>query len=127
MISKSYVGLFGGPLTEAELKEFAAWWLETFDRLEQVYPGPQAGTSTFTVHSSDDILWDEHLQFRVVSGDDFAWVYITKGRRVVETSGLPYADNLLPLNVLVELPGLEEVIDHLNEKRLDQLEAEGLL
>ena len=67
------------------------------------------------------------MQFRMIEGDDFAWIYLSLGRRVAETSGLPHADNLAPLHALAELPGLQEVVDQINERRLDQLESEGLL
>ena len=127
MISKGYVGLFTEELTQGQITEFALCWLNLFDRVEQVYPGKDAGTATFTVHRIEDILWDKNLQFRVIAGDDFAWIYANLGQRVMETSGLPEAGNLAPLHALLELPGLEEIIDQANERRLDQLEAEGLL
>ena len=127
MISKGYVGLFAEALTQAHIGEFANCWLSLFDRVEQVYPGKEAGAATFTVRTVEDILWDKNLQFRVIEGDDFAWIYAHLGGRVIETSGLPHAENMAPLHALVELPGLEEVVDQVNERRLDQLEAEGLL
>ena len=127
MISKGYVGLFKEPLEEAQIREIISVWLSNFDLVEQVYPGPQAGTATFTVKTTDDIAWDAHMQFRVHAGGDFCWVYLSKGRRVLETTGLPDVENTIPLYALLELPGLEEVIAQENERRLDQLEAEGLL
>jgi hypothetical protein len=127
MISKGYVGLFRTELHERQIGGFVQNWLENFDKVEQVIPGRDAGNATFTISSHEQIIWALHLQFRVTFGEDFAWVYISKGKQVVETSGLPYGDNLVPLNVLVELADLEEVIDQENERRLEELESEGLM
>jgi hypothetical protein len=127
MISKGYVGLFRNGLHEVQIGGFVEGWLEGFDRVEQVIPGRGAGNATFVVSGREQVVWAPHLQFRVTSGEDFAWVYISMGRRVVETSGLPYGDNLVPLNVLAGLDGLEEVIDQGNERRLGELESEELM
>ena len=127
MISKGYVGLFRSELHEMQIGGFVQNWLENFDKVEQVIPGHDSGNATFVISGKEHIMWAPHLQFRVTFGEDFAWVYISKGRQVVETSGLPYGDNLVPLNVLVELDDLEEVIDQENERRLDELEREGLM
>ena len=53
---------------------------------------------------------------------------ITLDGRVVETSGLSLqADALLCRDVLENLPECEEIIDERNDRRLDQLEAQGLM
>jgi hypothetical protein len=127
MISKGYVGLFRTGLHEPQIGAFVQSWLRNFDKVEQVIPGHESGNATFVISDHGQIMWAPHLQFRVMHGEDFAWVYISKGRQVVETSGLPYGDNLVPLNVLVELEDLAEVIDQENERRLDELEREGLM
>ena len=64
-------------------------WLASFDRVEQVLPGSLAGTSTIELKSEKDIAWEQHLQFRVLAGEDFSWIYLGRGSRVLETSGLP--------------------------------------
>lgn len=127
MISKGFVGLFPEPFTRATVGAFVAIWLEAGYQVEQVCPGTQAGNTTISIKEPSDILWEENLQFRVLNGVTFSWAYLTLGRRVIETSGLPDEGNILPLEVLADLPGLQEAIDQVNERRLDQLEAEGLM
>jgi hypothetical protein len=114
-------------LHEPQIGAFVRSWLENFDKVEQVIPGHDSGNATIAISGHEQIIWSPHLQFRVMAGEDFAWIYISKGKQVVETSGLPYGDNLVPLNVLVELEDLEEVIDQENDRRLDELEREGLM
>ena len=127
MISKGYVGLFRAALHEPQIGAMVRAWLRNFDKVEQVIPGHDSGNATFMVVGEEQVMVAQHLQFRVTRGEDFAWVYISKGGRVAETSGLPYDDNLTPLNVLAELPDLEEVIDQENDRRLDELERDGLM
>lgn len=127
MDSKGYVALFHEALSKDSIRSCVRIWLESYERVEQTCPGPHAGGTTLTLTKEEDILWEQNLQFRVLSGEDFAWIYVSPLGRVMETSGLPYADNTLPLDVLIDLPDLEEVIDQENDRRLDQLEAEGLL
>ena len=45
----------------------------------------------------------------------------------METTGLLDDACTLCLDVLLELPGMAEIIDQKNDKRLDELEAEGLM
>jgi hypothetical protein len=127
MDSKGYVALFHRPLTQESIQGFIETWLGTYDKVEQVCPGPQAGGITVVLKTVEDILWEKNLQFRILTGGEFTWVYVSQQARVLETSGLPFADNTMPLDVLIELPDLAEIIDQVNDRRLDQLEAEGLL
>ncbi len=127
MDSKGYVAIFKQALGKNKVKDFVRVWLDHYPRVEQVCPGQGAGTVTLTIENADAILWEPNLQFRVMSGEDFAWIYLTFEGRVIETSGLAYETNTLPLDVLVELEGIEEVIDQRNERRLDELEAIGIL
>jgi hypothetical protein len=127
MDSKGYVAIFKEPLGKEAVREFAQLWLEQYSRLEQVCPGQNAGTVTLKVDNVDALLWEKNMQFRVMSGEDFSWIYLNMEGRVIETSGLPYETNTLPLDVLVELEGIEEVVDQQNERRLDELEKIGLL
>lgn len=127
MISKGFVALFGAPLDKAGVEACVSSWLERFEKLEQVAPQMGHDIATVTVSSPSDIMWENSLQFRVLNGDDFAWIYITMNRSAIETSGLPKEEISLCLDVLLELPNVIEIIDERNDRRLDQLEAEGLL
>jgi len=127
MDSKGYVAVFIDPLGKDEVREFAQVWLDQYPRLEQVCPGQGAGTVTLQIEKVDALLWEKNMQFRVMSGEDFTWIYLNLDGRVIETSGLPYETNTLPLDVLVELDGIEEVVDQQNERRLDELEEAGIL
>jgi hypothetical protein len=126
MLSKGYVALFAQPLTRPHITACVAFWLETFERVEQLCPGLNAD-GTLTVKSAADIMWAENMEFRVIHGDDFTWVYLSENRFVMETSGDPHEENILPLGVVVELPGLIEVINQNDDRRLDELEAKGLI
>lgn len=125
MISKGYVGLFKEPLAEKQIQKCVDSWLARFEKVEQVSPG--GGVLTITLESSAQVVMEEHQQFRVLMGNDFAWVYLTKERYVMETTGLPSDASTLCLDVLLELPGVEEIIDQKNDRRLDELEAKGLM
>lgn len=127
MLTKGYFGLFDRPFDKDRVRAAVSIWLEQFERLEQVCPGPEAGNATLGIQSPEEIFFEDHMQFRVLMGEVFCWVYLSLGRVVIETSSLPQEENTLALDVLLDLPGLREVIDERNEKRLDQLEAEGLI
>ncbi|QSR85978.1 hypothetical protein EM20IM_05515 [Candidatus Methylacidiphilum infernorum] len=126
MIQRSgYVGIFVEPFTKEEVEKLVSHWLERFERVEQVIPGQYNYTSTLVIEKIEDLLYEEHPQFRIVQGDDFAWVYLSYNRRVLETSGF-YSDQIpLSLEVLLELPNLVEIVEETNEKRLKELEDEG--
>ncbi|MEI9998410.1 MAG: hypothetical protein WDO13_04235 [Verrucomicrobiota bacterium] len=72
-------------------------------------------------------MWEPHLQFRVLNGDQFAWVYVSVDRRAIETTGFQDAEISLCLDVLLELPGVAEVIDERNQRRLEELERAGII
>lgn len=123
-----YVGLFISDLNQEIIERFVTTWLERFGTLEQTLGG---GSQVLTqkILRIQDLDWKQNdLQFRVLHGEQFAWIYLTRGRRVIETSGLiPHQGTSLSHDVLKNLPGCCEIIDERNDRRLDQLEAEGLM
>jgi len=128
MYSKGYVALFDQPQTLELIRTCVVSWLERFEKVEQVCSSGGAGAMTMTITKAEDVTDEKNLQFRVLVGSAFTWVYVTQESHVMETTGLP--DELeisLCLEVLLELPGVEEVIDQNNDRRLDELEAEGLM
>ncbi len=127
MNSHGYVGIFAEPFSKEAVGGCVESWLERFEKVEQVTPTPGHTPLTQTVKSSADIVWEENLQFRVLHDGQFAWIYITRNRRAMETTGLPSEEVSLCLDVLLELPGLQEVIDARNDRRLDECETQGLL
>jgi hypothetical protein len=127
MISKSYVALFGKPLEKEHVTSFVASWLERFEKVEQITPNSGTDICAISVNTSDEVLWEKHLQFRVTNGEEFSWVYLTLERYVIETSSLPADEIALCLDVLLELPGVDEIIEGHNDRRLDELEAKGLM
>lgn len=127
MLTKGYVAVSGMPLTQLSITAFVDWWLEHFEKVEQAIPGPASSAATVPVTSAGDIMWSAHMEFRVVHGDDFSWIYLALNRFILETSGNADEDNPLPLGALVELPGIVEIIDQNDDKRLDALEKKGLM
>lgn len=127
MISRGYVAVFSEPHSKDSIRVIVESWLERFSRVEQVVPGAQAGNSTVTVTSANELLPSNHLQFRVIQGEDFSWAYLTLGRRVIETTGLPHEKIALCLDILLEIPGVTEIIDQSDDRRLDELERDGLM
>ncbi len=127
MISRGYVGLFSEPLQREAISQFVQSWIERFEKVEQLLPGDNNGTSALAITKPEELMWHRDMQFRVVNGIDFAWVYITLDRQVIETSGLPAEQISLCLDLLLELPGLLEVIDEHDDARLEILEKKGLL
>lgn len=122
-----YVGLFHEPFDRGRVEAVVQSWLDRFGAVEQA---AGAGTQALTVavKAVTDIIWQKDLQFRVLSGSQFAWVYVTMERRVVETTGLaPRGGAILCRDVLVDAPGCGEIIDEKNDARLDQLEKQGLM
>jgi hypothetical protein len=127
MVSRGFVGIFAEPLSKKEVGRCVDSWLERFEKVEQITPTPNHTPLTQTITRPADIVWEEHVQFRVLRNGEFAWIYITQNRRAMETTGLPSDEISLCLDVLLELPGIQEVIDIRNERRLDECEAQGLL
>lgn len=127
MISRGYVAVFSQAHTDASIRAILDSWLSRFERVEQVVPGTQAGNTTVTLANPDELLKSDHLQFRVIQGQDFAWAYLTRGRRVIETTGLPNEKIALCLDILLELPGVTEIVDQHDDRRLDELERDGLM
>ena len=127
MISHGYVAVFAEPHTDDSIPKFLESWLARFEKVEQVIPGVQAGNTTTAIQHSQDLIPADHLQFRVIQGGDFAWAYLTRGRRVIETTGLPQEKIALCLDILLELPGVTEIVDQHDDRRLDELERDGLV
>jgi hypothetical protein len=127
MISRGYVAVFSEAHTDASIRSILESWLERFPRVEQVIPGAQAGNSTITLASPDELLPSDHLQFRIIQGEDFTWAYLTRSRRVIETTGLPNEKISLSLDILLELGGVTEIVDQSDDRRLDELERDGLM
>lgn len=127
MISKGYVAIFDAPLNKETISLFVESWLERFERVEQVTPEPGLSATALSISNRSEIMWEPSLQFRVVNGDEFTWVYVTLNRQVIETTGTPSEGISLCLDVLVELEGVTEIVEEHNDKRLDELEKQGLL
>ena len=127
MISRGYVAIFSEPHTDSSIRLILQSWMDRFERIEQIIPGAQAGNSTVTLASPQELLPGDHLQFRILVGGDFTWAYLTRGRRVIETTGLPSEKIALCLDVLLELNGVTEIVDQSDDRRLDELERDGLM
>lgn len=127
MISRGYVAVLAHPHTDDSIQEILDSWMSRFERVEQVVPGTQAGNTTITLANSGELLKADHLQFRVIQGQDFSWAYLTRGRRVIETTGLPNERIALCLDILLELTGVTEIVDQHDDRRLDELERDGLM
>lgn len=127
MISRGYVAIFSEPHTDSSIRLILRSWMDRFERIEQIIPGAQAGNSTVTLTSPQELLPGDHLQFRILVGGDFTWAYLTRGRRVIETTGLPSERIALCLDVLLELNGVTEIVDQSDDRRLDELERDGLM
>jgi len=129
MISQGYVGVFSHPLTPELIGEIVQSWITRFEKVEQVAPHTGKGPGfTLAVKEPKYIMYaNDALQFRVVEQAHFSWIYLTVGRRAIETSGLPGEEGSLSLEVLLELPHVTEIVREEDERRLDELEAEGML
>ena len=129
MISQGYVAIFAKPLERTLIETIVAAWLGRYETVEQVAPHTGKGPGfTLSVKETKDIMFaSDALQFRVVEQTHFSWAYLTVGRRAIETSGLPGEELSLSLDILLELPHVTEVVTENDDKRLDELEAEGIL
>jgi hypothetical protein len=124
MDQKGFIAVFEEKLGRSEISECVASWLERFEKVEQVVPGMEG---TLEVKEPSEIMWEPNMQFRVLSGEQFAWVYTSLDRRAIETTGFQDAEISFCLEVLLELPGVAEVIDEKNQRRLDELEKAGII
>lgn len=127
MISRGYVAIFAEPHTDESIRKIVESWLARFEKVEEVVPGIQAGNTTTAILHPQELIPADHLQFRVMQGGDFAWAYLTRGRRVIETTGLPHEKISLCLDILLELAGVTEIVDQHDDRRLDELERDGLM
>jgi len=124
---QGFVGVFPEPLERRSIEGLIGIWLERYGSVEQA-AGRGAEALTIPIRASADVAWNGSIEFRVSCGEQFAWVYITPGHRVIETSGLtPQNGDSLCHDVLVDLPGCREIVNDHDDRRLDQLEAEGLM
>ncbi len=124
MDKKGFIAIFEEVLGRSEISECVASWLERFEKVEQVVPGMEG---TLEVKEPSEIMWEPNLQFRVMSGEQFAWVYVSLDKRGMETTGFQDAEISFCLEVLLELPGIAEVIDEKNQRRLNELEKAGII
>ena len=124
MIQKGFIAVFEEALDRARISECVASWLERFEKVEQVVPRMEG---TLEVKEPSEIMWEPNLQFRVLNGEQFAWVYVSLDKRAMETTGFQDAEISFCLEVLLELPRVAEVIDERNQRRLDELERAGII
>ena len=124
MVQKGFIAVFEGALGRAHVSECVASWLDRFEKVEQVIPKMEG---TLEVKEPGEIMWEENLQFRIINGEQFAWVYASLDKRAMETTGFQDAEISFCLEVLLELPRVAEVIDEKNQRRLDQLEKAGII
>ena len=124
MERKGFIAIFETGLGKKEISECLASWIERFEKVEQVVPGMEG---TLEVKEPSEIMWEPNLQFRVMNGEQFAWVYVSLDRRAIETTGFQDAEISFCLEVLLELPGIAEVVDEKNQRRLDELEKAGII
>jgi hypothetical protein len=124
MVQKGFIAVFEEALARAAISECVASWLERFEKVEQVIPQMEG---TLEVLEPGEIMWEPNLQFRVLNGEQFAWVYVSLDKRAMETTGFQDAEISFCLEVLLELPGIAEVIDEKNQRRLEELEKAGII
>jgi hypothetical protein len=124
MVQKGFIAVFEQELGRPEISECVASWLERFQKIEQVIPKMEG---TLEVKEPSEIMWEANLQFRVINGEQFAWIYMSLDKRAMETTGFQDAEISFCLEVLLELPGIAEVIDEKNQRRLSELEKAGII
>jgi hypothetical protein len=124
MVQKGFIAVFEEALNRAQISECAASWLARFEKVEQVVLKMEG---TLEVKEPSEIMWEPNLQFRILNGEQFAWVYVSLDKRAMETTGFQDAEISFCLEVLLELPGVAEVIDEKNQRRLDELEKAGII
>ena len=124
MVQKGFIAVFERILDRALISECVTSWLERFEKVEQVIPKMEG---TLEVKEPGEIMWEPNLQFRVLNGEQFAWVYVSLDKLAMETTGFQDAEISFCLEVLLELPNVAEVVDEKNQKRLEQLEKAGII
>jgi hypothetical protein len=124
MVQKGFIAVFEQPLGKPIVSECVASWLERFEKVEQVIPRMEG---TLEVKEPGEVMWESNLQFRVMNGEQFAWVYVSLDKRAMETTGFQDAEISFCLEVLLELPGIAEVVDEKNQRRVEQLEKAGII
>jgi hypothetical protein len=124
MVQKGFIAVFEEALGREAISECIASWRERFEKIEQVIPRMEG---TLEVREPGEIMWEPNLQFRVLNGEQFAWVYMSLDKRAMETTGFQDAEISFCLEVLLELPGVAEVIDEKNQRRLEELEKAGII
>jgi hypothetical protein len=124
MVQKGFVAVFESPLDRAAISECVASWLKRFEKVEQVIPKMEG---TLEVKEPSEIMWEPHQQFRVVSGEQFAWIYLSLDKPAMETTGFQDAEISFCLEVLLELAGVAEIVDEKNQRRLKELEKAGII
>jgi hypothetical protein len=124
MNQKGFVAVFERDLAKADIGECVMSWLERFEKVEQVIPGMEG---TLEVKEPGEIMWEPNLQFRVLNGEQFAWVYVSLDKQAMETTGFQDAEISFCLEVLLELPRVAEIVDEKNQRRLDELERAGII
>jgi hypothetical protein len=124
MDRKGFIAVFESALGKAQISECVESWIERFEKVEQVIPKMEG---TLEVKGPKEIMWEPNLQFRVLNGEQFAWVYVSLDKLAMETTGFQDAEISFCLEVLLELPGVAEVIDEKNQRRLEELERAKIL
>ena len=124
MLQKGFVAIFKSALDRSTISECIASWLARFEKIEQVIPKMEG---TLEVKEPSEIMWEPHLQFRVLNGEQFAWVYVSLEKQGMETTGFQDAEISFALEVLLELPDVIEIVDEKNQRRLDELEKAGII
>jgi hypothetical protein len=124
MIQKGFVAVFEKALDRALISECVASWLDRFEKVEQVVPNMEG---TLEVKEPGEIMWEPHLQFRVLNGEQFSWIYVSLDKLAMETTGFQDAEISFCLEVLLELSGIAEVVDEKNQRRLEELEKAGII
>ena len=124
MDKKGFIAVFEEALARAQISECVASWLGRFEKVEQVIPKMEG---TLEVKEPSEIMWEPNMQFRVLNGEQFAWVYVSVDRRAIETTGFQDAEISFCLEVLLELPDVTEIVDEKNQRRLEELEKAGII
>ena len=82
MVKKGFIAVFEKALTQGEISECVMSWLERFEKVEQVIPNMEG---TLEVKEPGELMWEPNLQFRVINGEQFAWVYVSLDKLAMET------------------------------------------